>query len=358
MTTVALYPGVTSKVAVGGKASVVAYGPVLGGIIVNPLSPFDQGISVPEILYVDSVNPAGLSESATTVPLFPGQSYSIGGGQNSVVTVNSVTNNHKFSAVIFQSPTIFPPVPQSGTFPPSGPVTVANTIPSYLYREYADDEDLQAFVSAYNTLAQQYVSWFNNIGLPVYTGPMISGTLLDWVAEGVYGITRPALGSGLNHNIGPFNTYVLNGLPFNTLKRIGVQNVTVTTDDVFKRIMTWSLFRDDGRLFNIRWLKRRIMRFLLGTGGTSPNIDSTYNVSVTFGTGGLVSIRITPGTRITTGGALFNKSNFNSINLEFNETVSILIPPSFSYPNGPVLQEAIRSGALPLPFQFTYDITV
>ena len=40
------------------------------------------------------------------------------------------------------------------------------------------------------------------------------------------------------------------------------------TDDVFKRILTWHFYKGDGKNFSVRWLKRRIWRFLQGANGT------------------------------------------------------------------------------------------
>jgi hypothetical protein len=59
------------------------------------------------------------------------------------------------------------------------------TIPSYLYAQYSDDENLQAFVDAYNSLSQGYLDWFNSRPLGLYTSPNIAGPLLDWVGQGV-----------------------------------------------------------------------------------------------------------------------------------------------------------------------------
>ncbi len=106
------------------------------------------------------------------------------------------------------------PTPQTGTFPPSGPTTLtslgqpgsATWVGSYLYQEYADDDDLQAFVAAFNSFANQYDAFFATIMLPVYTNPLIVGALLDWVALGIYGMIRPSLSSGRNLDVGPFNT--------------------------------------------------------------------------------------------------------------------------------------------------------
>ena len=59
-------------------------------------------------------------------------------------------------------------------------------IPMYLYQQYADDSDLQAFVSTFNTLAQGYLSWFTDfyqatpLGFthpPIYPGHYWTGLL-------------------------------------------------------------------------------------------------------------------------------------------------------------------------------------
>jgi len=41
-------------------------------------------------------------------------------------------------------------------------------------------------------------------------------------------------------------------------------------DDIFKRILTWNLYKGDGNRFSMRWLKRRIARFLFGVNGIDP----------------------------------------------------------------------------------------
>ena len=349
----ALYPGAASEVSIGGQPVVAVYGGVQGGLIFNPQFAADQGIAAAETLFVDLINPATPYESPTTYPIQPGQTWNVPAGQANNVTVNAATSGHRFSVVIFQTPTPFPPTPIPGQLP-TAPTGLTKMIPSYLYEEYKDDDDLQAFVAAYNTMAQQYLDWFNSVQLPIYTG--LSGDLLDWIAEGVYGITRPSLGSGQNRDIGPFNTWAFNTIPFNKRKIIGPSNVTVTSDDIFKRIITWHFFKGDGKVFNVRWLKRRIMRFLTGTNGIDPGVNETYQVSVTFGTNGQVTITIVQGFRTLTGGALFNRFGFNQ-NVPFNSIRSTFtsITP---LPNAAILQEAIESGVLELPFQFTWNVVV
>src|ERR1019366_5348616 len=203
---------------------------------------------------------------------------------------------------------------------------------------------------------QQYVAWFASVGLPVYINGSIAGSLLDWVAEGIYGIVRPALSSGGNSVIGPFNTYGFNVLEMNQRKTIAPPAATPTTDDLFKRIITWNFFKGDGRVFNIRYLKRRIMRFLVGTGGITPNIDTTYGVSVTFGLSGQVNILVTILARVVRGGALLNRFMGNTV--PFNSVISVPSPGQFHYPDEPALKEAIDTGVLQLPFQFNYVVAV
>jgi hypothetical protein len=177
------------------------------------------------------------------------------------------------------------------------------------------------------------------------------------VATGLYGIPRPTLSSGKFRSIGPFDTYEFNTFPFNKLRLIGPSNVAATSDDIYKRIITWNFYKGDGNRFNIRWLKRRIMRFLLGTDGTAPNIDNTYQISITFGANSLVSIRISQGTRKITGGALYNRFALNSRAALFNGLQTVSIPGPNPLPNQAVLKEAIQSGVLQLPFQVQFLIT-
>lgn len=243
----------------------------------------------------------------------------------------------------------------STPFPPVLPPTLKTTIPSYLYEQYNDDDNLQAFVDAYNALAQEYVDWFNQIGLPVYTGPLIVGTLLDWIAAGLYGIERPVLVNAPIITKGPYNTFAYNTLPYNTQKRIFPTAVFETSDDTFKRVITWDFFKGDGTVFNIRWLKRRVMRFLFGPSGVNYNVDQTYRVSIGFGPGDQVNIRIVSGTVVITSGSIYNRvaHNRGAYNkLSGNYTPFPVIPEAI------ILQYAIESGVIDLPFQFTWVVTI
>lgn len=355
-TPIAVYAPAQTSVVEAGVAVIAVYGPVLGGLIQNPATAADQGIAVAEPLYVDIVGTASLVETTTTVPLRPGDIFIIPAGLVGNISVNAASAGHEFSGLVYQSPPQFPPAPQTGTFPPAGPTTLTQILLAYLYQEYNDDDALLSFFASYNSIAQGYLSWFANVALAVYTSPLITGALLDWVAEGLYGMTRPSLGSGRNRDIGPLNTYAYNTLALNRRRTVGPSNVVATSDDVFKRVMTWNFYKGDGNAFNIRWLKRRIKRFLIGENGTAPNIDETYDISVTVGDG-IISIQIAAGTRVITGGALYNRFGFNR--MTYNGLQTRFVPsPTIQYPLAPVLEEAIEAGVLQFPVQYEVTISI
>lgn len=317
---VTLYPAAASEVAVGGQPVVAAFGGVLGGLLVNPAHPEDQGLPEVETLFYDLTGPAAATQTATTFPLLPGQSLTIPPGTTSDVSVNAASSGHRFSGYIIQRKPEAVPLP--GSYPPSGPTSLTKIIPMVLYEQYQDDDDLQAFVAAHNRLAQQYLDFFNSIQLPIYTNPLIAGALLDWVAENLYGMRRPVMFSGSHVGLGGYNTVELNFLAYNEKATTGVNRVDTADDDIFKRVMTWNLYRGDGTTFNVMWLKRRIKRFLIGEYGAAPPIDNTYEVSVTYGSRGVLNIKLP--------------------NVDMAQ----------------ILQEAIESGAVQLPFQYTYNVTI
>ncbi|TKI08335.1 hypothetical protein [Martelella alba] len=228
-------------------------------------------------------------------------------------------------------------------------------IPSYLYTQYNDDDDLQAFVMAFNQLAQDRLDWFSSLNLPIYTADNIAGLLLDWVAQGIYGLTRPVLSSGISISVGQYNTFAFNTEPFGYYKLSGPSDYYITNDDIFKRIITWNFYKGDGMRFNVQWLKRRIMRFLTGKNGTAPNIDDTHQISVTFGTSNDVTITLMNGIRTINGGTLYNSTAFNT--LPFNDIESTFASED-ALPNIAVFQAAVQSGVLNLPFQYSFTVNI
>lgn len=355
-------PSVTPNVATsheiqrGGTPVIALNGGGSGGYIVNPQLANDQGLPIVEVLYVDPTGPAALGITKTTIALQPGQYYATPDNQTTPTWTNAASGGHRFTAVKFGGGIAPGPfTPTNGAFPPNGPTGLINVLPSYLYQQYNDDGDLQAFVATFNQLAQNYVDTFNAINLPVYTGDIITGALLDWVAEGIYGLSRPALASGQYLTTGPFNTYQFNKWLLNKFKITGPDNIVVTTDDIFKRILTWHLYKGDGKIFSIRWLKRRIMRFLFGEDGTDPGVSETYQISVTFGPNGVVNINLLSSISEVTGGAILNRMLFNK--LRFNQ-LKTSITPLTPLPNVAIFKEAVDSGALELPFQQSWNVII
>lgn len=389
-TGVAAYPGAASRIARGGASVIALYGPLAGGIVQNPRTAREQGIAPivagaptvrkrrvgainsfpigsyvpfasyrtmtttsendvygpPEVLYLSLVGPAALRANATTVVLFPGESRTIPPNTAKDVWVNAATTGHRFTAIAVQPVTPYPPTPYDGTFPPSTPTTKTTTIPSYLYEQYQDDDDLQALVASYNQSTQAYVDAFNALNLPVYTG--LSGALLDWVGNGLYGVARPTLYSGRYRSVGAFNTFALDTLAIGALKRVGTfADVAVTSDDVYKRIITWHVWKSDGKQVGVQWIKRRVVRFLYGVNGADAR-GSAQQVSVLFSRGAL-TITIVTGKRRVTGGAIFGKMPFNKTAINSTTTVLTMLATP---PLAAIFKEAVDTGALELPAQY------
>lgn len=228
-------------------------------------------------------------------------------------------------------------------------------LPSYAYAQYRDDSDVLAFVKAFNTQAQEYIDLLNSLSLPIYTGAIIAGSLLDWVGTGLYNIVRPTLPAQATTTIrGALNTLALNTTSLNAQQRTVLTSYYVVSDDIYKRIITWNFYKGDGNTFSIRWLKRRVMRFLTGADGVDPGVNSTYQISVTFGAGNQVNIGIRS-TQTSFSKGTLNSTPLNSKPLNGN-TVSISPYPPL--PNATIFASAVSAGVLQLPFQYTYVVNV
>ena len=228
------------------------------------------------------------------------------------------------------------------------PQSMTTVIPSYLYAEYSDDDDLQAFVAAYNTLAQIYIDWFNNANLPIYT--TLSGALLDWVGQGVYGKARPTLFSNQSYLVGELNTYALNALGFNEGGIVNnITNVAVTNDDYYKRVLTWHFYKGDGKQASAQWFRRRATRFLYGPNGSDYSTP-VENVSVLVG-GGSMTITVVSSLVKMVSGSFFNSFAFNAMG--FN-TGAIATTATFTVPDSAsTFVEAVNSGALEAPAEYS-----
>jgi hypothetical protein len=195
-------------------------------------------------------------------------------------------------------------------------------IPSYCFQQFADDDNIQAFFAAQNEYATQFLLWFNTLNLPIYTGGIISGALLDWVAQGIYGIMRPSVTTGSLRAVAAINSMPINFAAINERKITSNEALQSTTDDIFRRVITWNFYKGDGFVFNVEWLKRRVLRFLNGPNGISPVIDNTYAVSVAI-TGAVFAVTVATG----------NATNVSLLNA------------------------LINSGACATPFQYSFTVS-
>lgn len=174
-------------------------------------------------------------------------------------------------------------VTEGGAAPPTPPApALLNILPAYAYQQYAPNEDIQAFFSAENAAQQSYLDWFNDTPLSVYTSPNINGALLDWIANGIYGMARPVFSSPVVvHFRGAVNTVPVNTLAVNRLQRIASDSiVTVATDDYYKRVLTWWFYVGDGRMFDIGLLRLKVARFIYGVNGTDVTLSQAQTVHI------------------------------------------------------------------------------
>jgi hypothetical protein len=213
---------------------------------------------------------------------------------------------------------------QGPSIPTSLPLQ--NILPSYLYQQYSDDPDLQAFVASFNAIAQSYLDWFNDTPLAVYTSPNVNGPLLDWIGQGIYGISRPVFSSETTSFVAGLNAplFALNApvIPLNGSQFSQSGTATVATDDFYKRTITWCTYIGNGRYFNLQVLRMKIARFLFGVNGTDVTVSQSQVVSIV---------------------------------LSAAESIAITIPPSTA---ATFFKQALAQGTLPLPFQLTATVTI
>lgn len=163
---------------------------------------------------------------------------------------------------------------------------VDKIIPAYPFVQYRDDPYVVAFFNAYNTLAQQYLTAFNNLYLPCWTSSLVTGNLLDWVAKGIYGADRPLLQTSTSTVAeGPYDTAEYDEVAYARMKNFHPGTFQHLPDEYFKRILTWNFYKGDGFQFSVEWLKRRIARFVHGPAGTDPQLQNAFDVSVTSSAG-------------------------------------------------------------------------
>jgi hypothetical protein len=218
-------------------------------------------------------------------------------------------------------------------------------IPSYLYAQYNDDENLQAFVSTFNAMAQGYLQFAiqNNPG--VYTNANISGPFLDFVGSQLYGIQRPSTGTLAITKRGAWGSVPYLSLPYGYMKVVESGSASLVSDDIYKRVLTWFLYLGDGKQMSVPWLKRRIARFLFGADGGDVNVDTYFQVSV-------YQPSLPPiGGYGTAAYASMAYANENIETTKANHNYVVVIPSSVT---AGIFQELVASGVLPLPFQIRF----
>lgn len=201
---------------------------------------------------------------------------------------------------------------------------VKEIIPAYPFVQYRDDRDVVAFFDAYNEMSQAYLDSLNELGLPCWTSPALTGELLGWAVKGIYGEVRPLLQvSEAAIARGAYDTVEYNSIPYATLKNYVPGSSAYVHDDYFKRILTWNFYKGDGSHFCIDWLKRRIARFIHGPSGIDPLLQHTFDVGVTV-----------------------DKGIFN------------IAIPDYGNGVGYFLKDAIEQQLVKLPFIYTYETMV
>jgi hypothetical protein len=235
------------------------------------------------------------------------------------------------------------------------------TINAYLFDQYSDDEDVQGFIDAYNQATQYFVNWFSQIGLSDWTNLQqqtvnegdanqytVDPGLLDWVLTNLYGMPRPSFTQSETADVGSVDTMALASLPLNVYT-FGTELGYYVDDDWYQRIATWNLYAADGKNFSMLWLKRRIMRFMLGLNGTDPapgaqpsgatlyaGCETTWPIGVT--------VAVSSGVRTMT--IIINQSALSTIATNLRPNICA------------IFEASLLGGVLEMPVQYQYVVNI
>ena len=211
-------------------------------------------------------------------------------------------------------------------------MTAQNIFGAYLYREYADDPSMNAWWQSRNGLTQGYLNWWNAAPLALYTSPSISGALLDWLATAIYGLSRPTLSTSTTKFIAGLNSSAINSRAVNGSTYLSSGSSQIASDDIYKRYLTWWLYRGDGMVMNTQWIKRRVMRFLTGAAGgdivvgaNAPQPSVSYTSSAIT-----ITIQTAP---ISVADALKELLNTNKLLMPFYYTASVVVAVPYTITN-------------------------
>jgi hypothetical protein len=221
---------------------------------------------------------------------------------------------------------------------------------AYPYQEYADDPNITAFFDSYNSLAQGYLQWFLTTPLSVYTSPNITGPLLDWIGQGIYGIQRPVISSVTSKTLSSaYNTAPYDVGPYATRKVKTSGSVTVVNDDIYKRALTWHLYLGDGRQMSVMWLRRRVARFIYGVNGTDIPADDFQKISIQ---------RSPSAFSAAFGTGPYNTQAYDTRTATKRLTrhsIQIGVPTAAGQ-IGQIFQQLLNQGELALPFQVKFSV--
>lgn len=216
---------------------------------------------------------------------------------------------------------------------------------AYPYDEYSDDENVGAFFNAYNQLAAGYLQWYQQTQMAIYTQSTVTGKLLDWVGNNLYGVTRPIIPNQLSL-VGPVNTTAVNAQAVNAAY---VQQglASYVSDDIYKRMLTWVLYKGDGQQMSLIWIRRRIARFLYGANGGDITVDKIANVGLALSSDEWTGAWDT---------AIFNTLQFNEMRTLPPRVVTATIPSGTGASS--TFQQLVQAGMVPFPFQLSLEVAI
>ena len=228
-------------------------------------------------------------------------------------------------------------------------VPMQTVIPAYLYTQYADDPDVTAFFTVINQIGQGYLNWYNQTPLPVWTSPAISDALLDWIGTNLYNTTRPVIATDTSTSYGAMATYPMATQAMASFVRHLSGTAQIAPDDLYKRVLTWILYRGDGKQATIEWLRRRIARFLYGINGSDIYVGLITNVSISSN-----GVEVVGPLGTAALGTLY-MGELELVNFNSKSNLSITIPDLTISKSFTAL---FNAGFLPAPFQMKYSFTI
>jgi hypothetical protein len=161
---------------------------------------------------------------------------------------------------------------------PTLPLTTQ--IQSYIYQEFADDLNVVAFSDSYNAISQSYLDWANQTPLSVWSNPNVSGPLLDWIGQGIYGISRPVFSSLVRKFQAGLGVLPLGTTALAEGRLFQSGTATTATDDYYRRTLTWWLYAGNGRYFNVEVLRLKVARFIFGANGSDVTLAQAQAIHI------------------------------------------------------------------------------